>query len=140
VGSASDCDFSYRVIYFGELKMKDIQKRELIRSVELIKALGCTYKIITPEGESFGELQVIEKNKKRPPRKHAYGSLKMCVEKYLDLNASVGSVQEIFCDGLDVGAVKHTLVKILGKEWGAKTYIWSVQEDRIELMRTAGVS
>lgn len=119
--------------------MKDIQKREFIRSVELIKALGCTYKIITPEGESFGELQVVvEKTRKvRRSLKHPYGALTTHFKKFLDINAAIGVVQEIPCAKFDPAALRATICPTLTRLWGPKTYITAIHPDKVEVMRIA---
>ena len=43
------------------------------RAIDLIKALGCTYKIIAPDGQEYGDLKVLVpktgKAGKRAPRK-----------------------------------------------------------------------
>jgi hypothetical protein len=119
--------------------MKDIQKRELVRSIELIKALGCTYKIITPEGESFGELEVVEPRTRKVRRalQHPYGTITAHIKKFLDMNAEVGSVQEIPCGEFDPESVRATACPILTRVWGVKTYTTAAHPDRVEVMRIA---
>jgi hypothetical protein len=119
--------------------MKDIQKRELVRSIELIKALGCTYKIITPEGESFGDLEVAEPRTRKVRRalRHPYGAITAHIKKFLDLNAEVGTVQEIPCGEFDSESVRATVCPTLTRVWGAKTYTTAAHPDRVEVMRIA---
>lgn len=119
--------------------MKDIQKREFNRAIDLIKALGCTYKVITPDGEEFGELEVAEPKtrKTRAPLKYPYGAMTTHIRKFLDMDAAIGTVQEIPCGAFDAEALRATLCPILTRAWGPKTYTTAAHPDRIELMRTA---
>lgn len=121
--------------------MKDIQKRELIRSIKLIESLGCSFRIITPEGESFGELKVVEpKIRIRAERRYPYGSLAKHIREHVDLNAGVGSVQEIFCAEFDVESLRSAACNILTGAWGKDTYVTVAYPDRFEVMRTSDES
>lgn len=119
--------------------MKDIQKRELNRAIDLIKALGCTYKVITPEGEAFGTLEVVapKTRKVRQALKYPYGTLTAHINKFFDMNAPIGVVQEIPCAEFDPEAMRATLCSSLTRAWGHKTYTTAAHPERIEVMRTA---
>ena len=119
--------------------MEDIQKRELIRSIKLIQSLGCSFRIITQDGESFGELEVV---KTKPPRiraerKYPYGSLTKHIQSCVDLNAEIGAVQEIPCGEFDVETLRATACNILTKAWGTDSYVTVARGNYFELMRTA---
>jgi hypothetical protein len=122
--------------------MKDIQKRELIRSIKLIESLGCSFRIITPEGESFGGLKVVEPKppRIRAERRYPYGSLTKYIKEHVDLNAGVGSVQEIFCTEFDVESLRSAACNILTSTWGKDTYVTVGYPDRFEIMRTGDES
>lgn len=118
--------------------MEDIQKRELIRSIKLIQSLGCSFRIIAPDGESFGELEVV---KTKPPRiraerKYPYGSLTKHIQRCVDLNAGIGAVQKIPCDEFDVETLRATACNILTKAWGTDSYVTMARGDYFEVMRT----
>ena len=119
--------------------MKEIQKRELARAIDLIKALGCTYKVITPDGEVFGDLQGVEARtrKVRSALKHPYGTITAHIKKFIDMNAPIGTVQEIPCAGFDPESVRATLCPTLTRVWGHKTYTTATHTDKVEVMRTA---
>ena len=120
--------------------MKDIQKRELIRCVKLIQSIGCSYRILSPDGDSFGDLQVVEpKTKKsRAPRKYPYGSLTKYAQDHLDLNADVGSVQEVSCANFELETLRSAACNLLTKAWGKDSYVTVGHGDRFEVMRTVG--
>ena len=118
--------------------MKDIQKRELIRALDLIKALGCTYQVIAPTGDEFGDLQVTApKTGKRAPRKHPYGAVVAHVRTQINLHSSVGDVQQIMCGGLDTETVRSSVCTLLTAEWGKDTYTTATQPGAVEVLRTA---
>lgn len=117
--------------------MKDIQKRELVRSIELIKALGCTFKVITPDGEAFGDLEVVEPRTRKVRRalKHPYGTITAHIKKYIDMDPPIGTVQEIPCAEFEPESMRATICPTLTRAWGAKTYTTATHPDRIEVMR-----
>lgn len=119
--------------------MKDIQKRELNRALDLIKALGCTYKVITPDGESFGELQVATRSKKRVRaiRKYPYGAVVAYSRAKLDMNVAVGVVQEVPCGEFDAESLRSSVCNILTKTWGKDTYTTAAHHNKVEVMRTS---
>lgn len=118
--------------------MKDIQKRELNRAIDLIKALGCAYKVITPDGKEFGDLHVKAlKNAKRAARKHPYGVVVAHVRQHLDMTAQIGVVQVIECGELDNETVRSSICTALTAAWGKDTYTTATQPGKVEVMRTA---
>jgi hypothetical protein len=117
--------------------MKEIQLKELLRSVKFIESLGCKFKIITPEGEEFGVLEV----RKKAPRKStglAHGEISNFVRSNLDMNAEVGSVQEIFVPEKYVPLnVQASVCHILTHAWGRDTYTTCLNKNTmgIEILR-----
>ena len=120
--------------------MKDIQKRELIRSVKLIQSLGCSYRIITPDGESFGELHIVEPTfkKHRRSRKYPYGALTEHVRKHINFDVAIGEVQEIPCEDFHLEMLRASACALLTRKWGADTYTTAGRGDRIEVLRVVG--
>ena len=121
--------------------MEDIQKRELIRSIKLIQSLGCTYRILSPDGESFGDLQVIEpKTRRRSPSKYPHGSLTKQVKDHVDLNAEIGVVQKIPCGDFDLEMLRSVACSVLTVVWGKDNYVTMARGDYFDVMRTAKLS
>ena len=120
--------------------MKEIQKRELIRCVKMIQSLGCSYRILSPDGDSFGDLQVVEPKarKQRGPSRYAYGALTKYAREHLDLNAEVGHVQEVRCGEFDMEHLRATACRLLTETWGKDNYVTVGHGDRFEVMRTVG--
>lgn len=122
--------------------MKDIQKRELLRSITLIQSLGCSYRILSPDGDSFGDLQVVEPKTKhtRGPSKYPYGVLTTHIKKHVSLEIGVGTVQEIPCGNFDLEILRAAACSIFTRAWGTDSYVTAGHGDRIEVMRTADKS
>lgn len=117
--------------------MKEIQLKELQRITKFIEALGCKYKIITSEGEEFGDLEVVVEKKRTRTVKRPYGELVNWYRPLINLNAAIGSVQEIDCTGRDVEAVRSAISAHLSTNWGKKTYTTNLNKNVLEILRTA---
>ena len=118
--------------------MKEIQVRELHRAIKFIEALGCEFKVITPEGEEFGVLEVKPvKDKKRAPLRYAYGEIAKFYRPQINLQAEIGDVQEIVCGKFTVEDIRGGVCSILSKEWGKDTYTTSTTEHSVEVLRIA---
>lgn len=119
--------------------MKEIQLKELHRCIKFIAGVGCRFKIITEDGQEFGDLQVVTEQPKgkRGPLKYPYGALTAWFRPRLDINAEVGSVQTIECGEFDAETLRGSLCSELGKRWGNDTYTSAIVGDHIEILRTA---
>ena len=119
--------------------MKDIQKKVLRNAIDLISAMGCKYKIVTDDGQEFGDLKVVSL---KPPRvrgksTHALGELSGHIKQFFDVNSAVGAVQVIPCGKFDPSRIQSTVCAMANKAWGKDTYTSMRRADRVELMRTA---
>jgi hypothetical protein len=118
--------------------MKEIQFKEFVRSVKFIESLGCKFKIITPENGEYGDLEVAPKKKQRKPSGFVHGEISNFVRANLDMNAEVGSVQEIFVPEKYVPVnVQASACHILSGAWGRDTYttILNKKTMSIEILR-----
>jgi hypothetical protein len=115
--------------------MKDIQRKEFSRVLKFVESLGCSYKIITDEGEEFGTLEVAPV-KTRRPLVYKYGEIANWYRPFVDLNAGIGVVQEIPCGKFTSETVRSGLCSWLTREWGKETYVTSITDTHVELMRT----
>lgn len=118
--------------------MKEIQIKELRRAVNLIAALGCSFKIITPKGEEYGSLEV-KATKRRRSLQHEYGEMVSFYRPQLRLDAPIGEVQEIGIGNYAPEHLRKGLCSFLSKEWGAGTYTTFINRSNncIEVLRTA---
>lgn len=118
--------------------MKEIQMRELQRAVKFIEALGCEFKVITPEGDEFGTLEVkVAKNKTRAPLRYAYGEIARFYKPQLNLQSEIGDVQEIAVGKFTPEDIRSGVCSVLTKEWGKDSYTTSVNDHSVEVLRIA---
>lgn len=73
--------------------MLNMQEIAFKRAINALTALKCQFAVITPEGEKFGELQVINKI---PSNRHKMGEMKAYVEPYLE-SVEVGQEFSVPC-------------------------------------------
>lgn len=120
--------------------MKEIQFKEFVRSVKFIESLGCKFKIITPDGEEYGALEVVVKKPQRKGSGLPHGEISNFVRANLDMNAEVGSVQEIFVPEKYVPLhIQASACHILSRAWGRDTYTTCLNKNNmsIEILRIA---
>jgi hypothetical protein len=119
--------------------MKEIQNRELQRVIRFIEGLGCAYAIVTPDAETFTNgLEVSEpKDRARQPLAFPRGEVKAFYVPQIQINAEVGSVQEIAFGKYGAERVRAGICIYLTEQWGPDTYTTSVNEHCVEVLRTA---
>lgn len=118
--------------------MKDIQIKELQRAIKFIDALGCNYKIITPQGEEFGTLETKPaKDRKRAPLRYPYGEIAKFYRPQLNLQAEIGDVQEIALGKFTGEEIRRGVCSLLSKEWGVDTYTTNISDSAVEVLRIA---
>ena len=116
--------------------MHTTQKREMQKALDLIKALGCRFLVLDPEGNHHGELTVAPE-RKRAPRKYEYGSVKTFLEPILNLDLQMGEVQVIPKSEYDSESVRRSACSTLTQTWGPGTYTTHVSKTGdVEIMRT----
>ena len=118
--------------------MKEIQFKEFVRSVKFIESLGCKFKIITPDNEEYGDLEVVVKKPQRKGSGLPHGEISNFVRANLDMNAEVGSVQEIFVPEKYVPQhIQASACHILSHGWGRDTYTTCLNKNTmcIEILR-----
>jgi hypothetical protein len=116
--------------------MHDIQVRELHRSVNLLKSFGCSFKIIAPNGEEFGELEVATAKPKASLKYGKKGLVRAHYKPQIDLNAAVGAVQVIDCGEFEAEDIRSGMCSMLTDAWGKGTYTTCVVDNTVQLMRT----
>jgi len=116
--------------------MKEIQFKELQRVMKFMDAIGCQYAIVTDDGETHTNGLEI-----KPRRKASFafprGEVKAFYAPQIDLDAPVGSVQEIAFGKYGAERVRAGICIYLTEQWGPDTYTTSVNENVVEVLRTA---
>ena len=117
--------------------MKELQQKELLKIIKFIDAIGCKYKIITDDGQEFGELDVAEKKELKRHLKRPYGELAKYYKNKLNFDIAVGEVQEVDCGDILPNELRSAICSHLGKEWGNGTYATCIKDGKVEILRTA---
>lgn len=116
--------------------MQDLQIRELQRAVKFITAIGCSFKVITPDGVEFGDLEVVAA-KTRASMKFKKGVIRNHYRPQLNIHAKIGDVQVIECGEFDHETIRGGICSMLTGAWGKGTYTTSASENQVHVMRTA---
>tara|TARA_R110000822_G_scaffold44823_1_gene120160 strand:+ start:200 stop:559 length:360 start_codon:yes stop_codon:yes gene_type:complete len=115
--------------------MKDLQRKELNRVLMFIDSLGCKYKILADDGEEFGTLELAPIRKKKPSI-YVHGEIARWYRPHVDLDVGVGVVQEIPLGKFHGETIRGGMCSWLTKVWGKETYVTSITDTHVELMRT----
>lgn len=117
--------------------MKELQQKELLKIIKFLDAIGCKYKIITTDGQEFGELSVVEKKLLKRQLKRPYGDLSSFYKPKINLEIKIGDVQEIDCGNHNPTDMRSSICSYLGKVWGKGTYATCTKNNTVEILRTA---
>lgn len=114
--------------------MPEIQKKAALRALQLLAAAGCKYKVICPDGEEFGELEVLQPKQRQRKRNPdlPYGTLSTHVRAYLE-KLPPNEVVVIPVGTFDPESLRSTATAWMTTHWGKGAYMTSVSEDRARL-------
>lgn len=119
-------------------QLTELHRRELARCIKFIEAVGCKFKIITPDGDEFGELHAVEeKPRVRAPRKYPYGAVAGWFRPRLNVNAAIGDVQVVDCGEFPPDDVRSGICSELHRVWGRETYTTAINGNAVEILRVA---
>lgn len=114
--------------------MMEIQKRAALRAIQLLAAAGCKYKVICPDGDEFGELEVVQPKQRLRKRNPdlPYGTLSAHVRVYLE-KLPPNEAVVIPVGTFDPESLRSTATAWMTTNWGKGAYMTSVSEDRTKL-------
>lgn len=110
-----------------------IKDKALIHALKTLDALQCRYKVITPEGDEHGELQIAHENKRRNslyPQGARSSYLRPIMEPL-----KVGDAIVIPAGEFEASILQHSVCAIAHKLWGASSYRTTLNDQSIELFR-----
>jgi len=116
--------------------MHELQLQQLVKLIKLMDALGCVYKIITPDGKEFGSLQVQTTPQRRKGR-YPRGELRNFYRKQINQNAAIGEIQIIEPGPYPIEMIRGGVGSMLNGTWGPGSYVTSIKNKCVELLRIA---
>lgn len=107
------------------------------RAVKMLDASGAKYRIVTPDGEEIGDLYAAPINKRKLLRDdRPYGALAAHMRPYL-ANVKPGEVVRIPYSGFDREHLRGAVAAHLSNTWGAGTYVTTLTDMNVEVLRVA---
>lgn len=113
--------------------MKEIQMKELQRIIKFLDGAGCQYKIVTDDGQEFGDLQAA---KQKTQRQFPYGAFRSYIDARIDLSAEVGSVHVVDCGEYPPDRIQSAICSRLSEKWGSGNYTTYRNGNTVEILRT----
>lgn len=110
----------------------------LERALMTLKAMNAQFKVILPDGQEFGELEIAQKPEKKRPSKYPRGTMQAFVRGSL-MDLAVGDFVEIKCDDFQLQEIQTAACNYALLNWG-KGCITTAQNPvnhTIEAMRVA---
>ena len=118
-------------------KTPEIVTKTIMQAEKMLRATGCDYKILTPSGDEFGNLEVMPKRKRTINPNREYGELVKHYDQYIDYDAAEGDVFEIPKGPFTTEEIRRGVCSKLSKSWGNGTYTTVVVEDVVQVLRIA---
>jgi hypothetical protein len=106
-------------------------------AIRLLNAAGCHYKVISPNGDQYGGLEVVTRKKKQINPNRNYGELRKYYDMFMKYDASVGDVIEIPSGKYPPEDIRGGICAKLTTIWGKGTYVSAIVEDKVQILRTA---
>lgn len=117
--------------------MSDVKSIALERAIAYLKAAGCKYAVVPPNGEPIinGVEIAAPKERKRSNSVYKFGELSKHYKKYLSLDVAPGVVQTLPLNGYDQHVLRGSISAWLTTNWGKKSYITNLNGDTVEILR-----
>lgn len=115
--------------------MEKVEFLALEKAMRLLDAIGCKYRICSPGGNYFGDLNLKQTKRKL---KYPKGEKVKYLRQYLD-NMKIGDVVKVPCDKYDLGELQKNVSSHLSKTLGPKSHTTAINRDAncIEVLRVA---
>lgn len=121
--------------------MKAIHKAAIEKAIALLDASGSEYKIVAPDGKSYGALKVALKKKKKQAH-FGYGVFAHLYRPLVD-NIKVGEIAEIpyalleSDDAKMKAGFRSSVSAYLSTKWGAGSYTSTNNNGVLQILRVA---
>lgn len=99
--------------------MKNIELITLPKVVSMLNACKVQFAIIDSDGKKYGNLEVVEKSKRRP-LKYPFGALAKHFAPYIE-NLTEDEAVEVPCEDYDMESVRSAIAGWASSHWGNGT-------------------
>jgi hypothetical protein len=89
----------------------------LERALMTLKAMNAQFKVIMPDGQEFGDLEIAQKTEKRRVFKYPRGTMQNFVRGFL-MDMAVGDLVEIKCDDFELAEIQTAACNYALMNWG----------------------
>lgn len=110
-----------------------IKEKALQNALSVLDALKCGYKVITTDGQEYGELAVVMP-KKRHRSKYPLGTYANYVRPFID-GLTVGDVSVIPLGEFDGKDLQSSVTIHAHHKWGKGSYKTCVTDKAVEILR-----
>ena len=112
--------------------------KTIAKAVELLKASGAQFKVISPDGTEFGELEVQAQKGKKIFR-FGHGEISCIYKPHLEkLNVGeVATIKNPDTDKFDIEDIRSSACSWISKHWGAEAHTSTIDRtfNTIEILR-----
>lgn len=115
-----------------------IVTKTIARAIEMLTASGAKFKVISPNGEEFGELEVVQHVEKKKVFKHKHGTLRNIYLPHLQsLKTSEVATIPVREEGVTLEDVRGSACAWATKHWGKGAYTTSLDKtfNNVEILR-----
>jgi hypothetical protein len=112
-----------------------VQDRMIEKAINILTATGCEFKVISPTGWEYGELNVedIEEKPKRRIGKPRNDFVSL-IKQHIPDQGVVGEVYIMPTFGFNKSSLRSSVVWRLDRLWGENSYELSVNGKQIEIL------
>lgn len=117
--------------------MREIQVKTLHNAIRLLSVLPVKYKVVTENGEEFGELEVVKQAKRVPRNPHKkWGDIADYAKSFIG-SMEVGEVVFLPCADFDPESLRSSASSWMSKTWGNGSYTTLLSKDHstVEVLR-----
>jgi hypothetical protein len=114
-----------------------ITMKTIEQAIRLLTATGCKYKVITTDGQEFGELEIVRapvKKKKVFGKLYPFGAMHKHYYPHL-VNLQVGDVACIPVAPFDNNSLQSAVTGWASKTWGSGNYKTCVVNNEVQVLR-----
>lgn len=122
--------------------MKEIEKHTLNKALVLLNALKVQYKVITAEGDEYGELEVVHRSGRKVTRRVKTGTYRDLFTELLS-KTPVGGVEQFSLalvntiEGSSPELFRSALTAHASALWGVGNYTSTITDTDVEILRLA---